>query len=368
MVTFCDHLSGLVRGIQRSRSVRGSREQVAGRRRRCFAANCNFAPATNYLLDTHHEKLRNYRLDFDLSFFWRNALKKWMVLSANLLGGTACFAGSMGGTESDLMRDGLFLGLGTNYNSINVTQNSWGQGISNIITTTANTTGIAQGTGAPFHNTSNTFAPEIQAGYFKHFTDTQNLYGLKFSYQYLGSNATNSNLYIPQLGTTTSNITGVTSSLFGYVNADSVQVTTNHEFNLMAYLGRSFGNKYIYLGVGPSLFNMQSKNYYSIGYAYFEGATVDVTGLVSYSSPSIWAWGGAAQLGMTYFLSPTWFMDLSYTYAVTGNNTSPHEQAFTNTSQIGTTVYTTSGTLFTRDTLSISTQALTLTINKVFDL
>jgi hypothetical protein len=290
-----------------------------------------------------------------------------MVLTANLLSATTCFAGGMGSTELDLMHDGLFLGLGANYNSINVTQNSWGQGISNIQTSTgANSNGIAQGTGAPFHNTTNTVAPEIQAGYFKHITGTPNLYGLKFSYQYLGATATNSNLYIPQLGEMTSS-TGATSSLFGYVNADSVQVATNHELTLLAFIGRSFGNKYVYLGAGPSLFNQQSKNYYSIGYAEFEGATVNVTGLVSYSSPSIWAWGGAAQLGMTYFINPTWFIDASYTYAITGNNTTPHEQAFSNSSSLGTTTYTTSGTLFTKDTLRVNTQALTIAINKVFD-
>lgn len=290
-----------------------------------------------------------------------------MILSASFLVGTACFADGMGAIESDLMRDGLFLGLGANYNSNNLTQDSWGEGISNIQTSTGSSSnGIAQGTGAPFHNTSNMFAPEIQAGYFKHITGTQNLYGLKFSYQYLGATATNSNLYIPQLGETTSN-TGATSSLFGYVNADSIQVTTKHELTLLAFIGRSFGNAYVYLGAGPSLFNLQSKNYYSIGYAEYEGVTVDVTGLVSYSSPSIWAWGGVAQVGMTYFISPTWFIDASYTYAKTGNNTTAHEQPFSNSSSVGDVSYTTSGTLFTKDTLNVNNQSLTLAINKVFD-
>ena len=261
-----------------------------------------------------------------------------MVLSANLLTGTVCFAGSMGAVESDVMHDGLFMGLGGNYNSINITQNSWGKGISNIQTNTGgNTNGIAEGTGAPFHNTNNTFAPEVQAGYFKHFEDTENLYGLKFSYQYLGSKATNSNLYIPQIGVSTS-VTGVTSSLFGYVNADSVQVSTNHALTFLAFIGRSFNNKFFYLG-----------------------------GLVSYASPSIWAVGGAAQLGMTYFISPTWFIDASYTYSVTGENTTNHQQTFVNSSTLGSTRYNTSGTLYTKDTLSVSNQALTLAINKVLD-
>ena len=301
-------------------------------------------------------------------------MKKWMILSVNLLSGTACFAGSMGANQSNLMHDGLFLGLGANYNSINITQKSWGEEVFNLQyqtflpVATTHSTGVAQGSGTPFYNTSNTFSPEIQAGYFKHFSGTQNLYGFKFSYQYLGTTAKNPNLYIPQLGVLTNVDTGAASSLFGYVNVDSVQVTTNHELTLLAFIGRSFGNKYFYLGAGPSLFNLQSNNYYSIGYTAYQASTIDVTGLVSYSSPSIWAWGGAAQLGMTYFISPTWFIDASYTYAITGNNTTLHEQAFSN-SQISDFVsYFTSGTLFTKDTLSVSAQALTVAINKVFDI
>lgn len=290
-----------------------------------------------------------------------------MILSASLLVGTACFAKGACTIESCMLHDGLFLGLGADYNSINLTQNSWGKGISNIQTSTGtNTLGIAQGTGAPFHNTTNTFAPEIQAGYFKHFPCTPYLYGFKFSYQYLGSSATNSNLYIPQLGTST-NSSGVTSSLFGYVNADSVQVSTNHELALLGFIGESFGNKYFYFGAGPALFNLQSKNYYSIGYALFDGATINVTGLVSYSTPSMWLWGGAAQLGMVYYISPTWFIDVSYTYAVTGSRTSSHQQTFSNSSSIGSVNYNTSGTLFTKDTLRINNQSARLTINKILD-
>lgn len=130
---------------------------------------------------------------------------------------------------------------------------------------------------------------------------------------------TNSNLYIPQLGQMTGS-NGATSLVFGYVNADSVQVTTNHELSLLAIIGWSLGNKYVYLGTGPSLINLQSQNYYSIGFAQYEGVTVNVTGLVSYSSPLIWAWG-RAQLGMGYFITPTWFIDASYIYSLTGNNT-----------------------------------------------
>jgi hypothetical protein len=295
-------------------------------------------------------------------------LKKWITLASCLLAGTACFASNVGTTTSDPRHEGLFLGLGGNFNSLNLTQNSWGEGISNIQTSTgANSNGIAQGSGAPFNNINNSLAPGIQAGYFKHINSTPNLLGVKFSYQYLGSTATNSNLYIPQLGQTTSAVTGVTSPLVGYVNATSVQATINHEVALLAFIGRSFGNATFYLGAGPALVNLKSKNYYSIGYANVEGATVNVTGLITYSTPSIWAWAGAAQLGASYFFSPTWFIDMSYTYTVTGDNTVNYQQPFTNTSNLGGTTYTTSGTLITKDTLNVKNQTVMLSINKSFD-
>jgi hypothetical protein len=293
-------------------------------------------------------------------------LKTRIALGIYILAGSVCFAGDANAAVSDLTHDGFFVGLGGNYNSITLTQNSWGKGVSNIQTSTgANSNGVAQGNGAPFHNTNNALGPSIQAGYFKHIADTPNLVGVKFYYQYLNSTATNSNLYIPQIGRTTSAITGVSSPLFGYVNADSVQPITNHEVTLLLFLGRSFGNASLYVGAGPSLVNQKSNNYYSIGYANVEGATVNVTGLVSYSSPSFWAWGGTAQMGATYFFAPSWFVDMSYTYTITGNNTTNHQQTFANTSNLAGTIYTTSGTLYTKDTLSVINQTLMFSINKV---
>jgi opacity protein-like surface antigen len=297
-----------------------------------------------------------------------NKLKIGIILSTFFLAATVCCAGNMHGSHSEAMRDGGFLGIGGNFNSINVTQNSWGEGISNIQTSTgANSNGIAQGSGAPFNNISNTLSPGLQVGYLKHIANTPNLFGVKFYYQYLGSTATNPNLYIPQLGSTTSAVTGATSPLYGYVNADSVQVTTNHQVSLLAFMGRSYGNASFYIGAGPSLINIKSKNYYSIGYAIVDGATIDVTGLITYATPSVWIWGGTAQIGANYFFSPTWFIDMSYNYSVTGSKTIDHQQGFTNTSSISTTTYTTSGTLITTDKLSVKNQTVMFSINKLFD-
>lgn len=294
-------------------------------------------------------------------------MKTRKLLGAYILAGTVCFAANVSAADSNVSKDGFFLGVGPNYNSINLTQNSWGLGVSNIVTSTANSNGVAQGTGVPFNNISNVLAPGFQVGYFKHINGTPNLLGIKYSYQYLNSTATNPNLFIPQIGQTTSAITGVTSPLYGYVNGTSIQPTVNQQMSLLLFAGRSFGNASFYLGAGPSLVNLYSKNYYSIGYATVDGATVNVTGLVSYSTPSFWAWGGTAQMGATYFFTPTWFIDVSYTYMVTGNNTKNHQQNFVNNSNVGGIVYATSGTLYTKNTLSVTNQTLMLTLNKVFN-
>jgi len=293
-------------------------------------------------------------------------VKTWITLSVSVLAGTLCLAAHA--NQPNYTQDGFFLGLGADFNSINLTQNSWGEGISNIQTTTGSVSnGIAEGTGAPFHPIINSLSPSFQAGYFKNIAGTPNLIGVKFFYQYLNATATDTNLYIPQVGSTTSAVTGATSALFGYVNATSVQPTINQEMALLLFGGFSIGNTSFYLGAGPSLMNLKSRNLYSIGYADFEGATIDVTGLVSYSSPSFWSWGATAQLGATYFFNPCWFIDLAYTYTLTGSHTTKHQQTFANRSDLGTTVYATSGTLYTKDTMSVKNQSVMISINKVLN-
>lgn len=295
-------------------------------------------------------------------------LKTWIALGSYLVAGTVCFASGVSTVGPNSTLDGFFIGVGASYNSLNLTQDSWGKGVSNIRTNTgANSNGVAEGTGAPFNVVNNILSPSLQAGYFKHLCDSPTILGVKFLYQYLNSTTTNYNLFIPQLGQTTSAVTGITSPLYGWVNANSVQSSATHEVTFLFLGGRSFGNASFYLGLGPSLINLKSQNYYSIGYADYEGATINVTGLVSYSSPSIWALGGTVQLGASYTFNPCWFLDLSYTYTFTGNNTTNHQQPFYNASSIGSTTYTTSGTIYTKQTLSLKNQTIMLTINRVFN-
>lgn len=288
-----------------------------------------------------------------------------VMLSCSVFG-TSVFAGDMGAVPNP---QGFFIGLGGNYSSFNYTQNSWGLGISNLYTNSVLTSrGVAQGNAAPFHTTNSTFSPEVQAGYLKNFTPDA-YFGFKFSYQYLGLVVTNRDLYLPQSGVLTSFNPTSTSTMFGYAIADSVETSINHSMNLLAMVGKQFRNKYVYLGAGPSVMSLRSKNYNSIGYAIVDGETLNVTGLVNYSSPTIWAWGGAAQIGMSYFISSSWFIDASYTYSVAENHTSPHKQTFAHTTSAGGTTIETNGILATKDTFKTpKLQSFNVSINKLFDL
>lgn len=279
---------------------------------------------------------------------------------------TSVFAGEMGTAANP---QGFFIGLGGNYSSVSLKQDSWGLGISNLnVNGVLTSRGIAQGNAAPFKNTSLTFSPEVQAGYLKNFNNDL-FYGIKFNYQYLGSVATNRDLYLPQTGELESFNPPSVSSMFGYAIADSVEVTINHTMNLLAIAGKQFNNKYVYLGAGPSLTSLQSQNYNSIGYAIVNGETLNVTGLVNYGSPTIWAWGGAAQIGASYFFDPTWFIDASYTFTGIGGYSTRHAQTFANTTVANGDTIVTSGILTTKTTFrSTLIQSVNLSINKMFDL
>ncbi len=99
------------------------------------------------------------------------------------------------------------------------------------------------------------------------------------------------------------------------------------------------------------------------GFANFDTAT-DVTGLpVSFANTN-WVWGGAAQIGAAYFLTPDWSVNLDYTYAISGQYTNKNSAAFANRLEaLGVAV---TGTGYVNTKQSMSAQALTLTINKLF--
>jgi opacity protein-like surface antigen len=95
-------------------------------------------------------------------------------------------------------------------------------------------------------------------------------------------------------------------------------------------------------------------------FALVDGGIVDQSGAPQDFSSSSWLIGGATVVGVTYFLTPTWFVDLNYSYALTEGHTATFASPFIDFSS------TSVGTLVGNSAWRAETQRVSLTINKAF--
>jgi hypothetical protein len=116
------------------------------------------------------------------------------------------------------------------------------------------------------------------------------------------------------------------------------------------------------VGSWPSLFGTKTTIRDAVGYAVIGGRTVSVTGAPMNFSSEDWVWGGAAQVGATYFVGPRWFLDLNYTYARSEEYTVKYSQSFTNRNG----PLTSEGTANLIAHQQLTTQSIVLTLNRMF--
>lgn len=134
-----------------------------------------------------------------------------------------------------------------------------------------------------------------------------------------------------------------------------------HQFALVPLIGYSFGRRFVYGSAGPTLSRVNSNMNGLIGFAELDHR-YDVSGTPGYFSSSDWVWGGIATVGVTYFLTRNWFLDLNYSYTASSTVTNKFLNQFD-------TVYPTvefSGTLGGTYSATANNQAVALTINYVF--
>lgn len=286
-----------------------------------------------------------------------------------LIAPSLIFAGSMG--PEGVSPSGFFIGLGGSYNSMQFNQNYSAFSEAGVIDSTAAITpsfALLGGSSSPFQNTQTAFSPQIQAGYLRHFSNPSNLWGIKYSYQYTDLVSTNplvdmpvpitfSRLPVPE----DINALAVFTTI-GVVSTRSLQTNIKHEMLLLALMAHSFSKTNVYLGLGPSLFGTDS-DLYGIRTTVTAGNTVVYPSSDFFSSA--WVWGGAAQMGMTYFLDPSWFLDFNYTYASTGRFHNHNAAPFT---AVLNTDLNLLGTLRVDRDQRITAQAVQLTVNKLFSL
>jgi len=258
---------------------------------------------------------------------------------------------------------GVHFGLGLNLNSTAFKgQELEATGISDVTNTSTGAfvnAGTAGGppVGIDMAN-ANGVSPTLQLGYFQKLKDSNYLWGIKFSYSYLGgTTATNDYIRVPQYGSY-SNGTPFT----GNAIASSYQKTINHQFALIPYFGQAFDRGTIYAGIGPTFSQVTTKINNLVGFADINGNRTDISGTPQNFSASQWVWGGAVMLGGTYYLDKSWFLDFSYTYSMTQNKTASYNSTFYNPSSPNTY----SGSLIGSSTGTATVQSVTLTLNKVF--
>ena len=238
---------------------------------------------------------------------------------------------SSGSASSIVPKSGLSLGLGGNLNLATFgQQNLYWAGTSNDYFDR----GAQYGYGYAAWNTKINLGPQFrvapigQINYFNHFGDSEWMWGSKLAYTYLNSRSAVSNVLIPQFGgftlydETRRRELSIGTSFFGTGELNSYQTGINHQLTLTPYLGRSFSNGYIYGGAGPSLSQVQTNLNNLTGYRSVKGVPTNQTAFGMNYQNSHWVWGGAATGGITYFLTPSWYMDFNYTFSQTRSTTS----------------------------------------------
>jgi outer membrane protein W len=255
---------------------------------------------------------------------------------------------------------GWFAGLGGSFNSVNFDQDMFANGVGDVFSgSTRVATGAAGGPANPRQDIESTLAPEAQVGYFAHFAGSSWLWGGKVVYRYVDATATQSDV-APQAGMLQT-ITGP-DSFTGNVVIGSYRTKLDHELAFMPFIGHSFARSYVYLGAGPALFGTQTKIDNAIGFADFNGSRGDVTGTPDNFASSDWVWGGAAQVGATYFLDHDWFLDLNYTYARSAKFKSNFSAPFAS-STLG---YNVVGTLYVDPSQRVTDQSVSVSFNRRF--
>lgn len=252
----------------------------------------------------------------------------------------------------------FYAGLGGSYSLVNfsaVDANTLG--LSNVyLNGNLLTSGYAGGPYVFPEGSDNSFTSSAQIGYYQYFKNSKWLWGAKYNYSYIGSSFMSSELHIPQVGAVGN------TDFTGDAVVQSFEYGINSQMTLTPYIGVSVPKAFFYLGAGPS-YSLTTENITGVvGYAFIGNAEVNISGPPTNFSSNNWVFGFAAVAGGTYFISPTLFMDISYTFDQTSNHTNDFFSSFTHTQG----PVNTSGDLIGSTSSHVITNSFTLTINKIF--
>jgi hypothetical protein len=248
-------------------------------------------------------------------------------------------------------RSAFYFSLGGSYNSVDFgDQDIIAIGTSDIFDASGPliATGIARGPddatgGTPISmDLQVSFTPSIEVGYFQHFAGSNCcLWGAKFTNDYFGVTSDVRLPRLPQVGAFTftpefaPDPDNNTVPFTGNAVALSAQTEIVDQMALRPFIGHSFKKGFVYFGGGPTLSLLRTEVRDLVGFADIEGARGDISGAPQDFSVSDWVWGGSAQVGVTYFLDRRWFLDCSYTFAISSKHTFNFSSSFSNTGSFG---------------------------------
>ncbi|CDZ79315.1 Opacity protein antigens [Legionella massiliensis] len=260
-------------------------------------------------------------------------------------------AGDMG--AEPLNKTGLFLGVGGGYNQIEIKTKTLG-----VLNAQDGFPPLGLYTGeSNYSKTKEAFAPEAKIGYFSHFANSNLLWGLEFLYQYSGVKIKTTR---DKLGSGAAiQLADPTQNVTDFLSMNPVKTRVHTEFMLPVFLGYSLANSFLYAGVGPAVFQLKR----TVGRINDESSGLFIGNAAGFSN-SEWIWGGAARAGIAYYLNPSWFLNLNYSYSFTGNTHLNNRKLFTPAINTGLN----SGSIAFNTRQRLNAQTISLSINKVFSL
>ncbi|OGT68788.1 MAG: hypothetical protein A3J38_08375 [Gammaproteobacteria bacterium RIFCSPHIGHO2_12_FULL_45_9] len=297
--------------------------------------------------------------------------RPYKIIALNFLCGTAFALGHNTTAQPSTQhpapspdQTGIYMGVGGSYNIIRDSLGTSTTNMSADFATLLTNTAIGSIISSPTVVTNQTFAVSGQMGYFQHFSSSAWLWGAKMVYQYQCVN--NEKTAAQQ---TTSTLTYGTNPIYSTEDTITQDIAVNHEIAVMPYIGLSFTHGLTYLGVGPAFINVSQITRsgpltISQSAPLVPGTTLIGTDptTVTLANQSDWLWSGAVQIGASYYLTPTWFVDGNYMWAFSGRTNFSIDPAV-----ILTTVSTIGATSATNSTSQqVTIMSFGVSINKVF--
>lgn len=264
----------------------------------------------------------------------------------------------------------VFGGIGGTFAGTNFsTQDVYAKGTSDVYNAagTMVQTGMADADPFPLKmGTDLGIAPTAQLGYMEKLFGTNWMAGAKLSYTWLNQSNNQRNVLLPQFGGFTTLATGAYTPFTGNAYVQDYKYAARQQIALMPVAGYAFDKTYVYAGAGPTLTQTKTNLKQLVGFARINGTPTDVSGAPVDFTASSWVWGGAVTAGVTYFITPEWFLDMNYMASWTAVKRENYFAPFTNPNGAnGTNIQ---GNLIGWSKGSSVTQGVTVTINRAFSL